>query len=53
MKKKNENYLVKRLIQVEVERKRLAQRVLTNIKEMNEKQNAWVKQRFERRKQEK
>jgi hypothetical protein len=53
MKKKNENSLVERLKRQEVERKKLAQRVLTNIKELNKKQNAWVQQRFQRRKEEK
>jgi Asp-tRNA(Asn)/Glu-tRNA(Gln) amidotransferase A subunit family amidase len=46
MKKKSESVLSARLKQKELERKKLAERVLANIKEMNEKQKAWVRQRF-------
>jgi hypothetical protein len=46
MKKKSESVLAERLKQKELERKKLAKRVLANIKTENEKQKTWVKQRF-------
>jgi len=53
MKKKSSNVLTERLKQQENERKKLAERVLANIKEMNEKQNAWVRQRLRQHEREK
>jgi hypothetical protein len=53
MKKKSSNVLSERLKQQETERKKVAERVLANIKEMNEKQKAWVRQRFRHHEREK
>jgi hypothetical protein len=53
MKKNNGSFLLDRIEQQENERKRLAERVLANIKEMNEKQKAWVRKRFRQHRGEK
>jgi len=53
MKKNNRSFLLDRIEQKENERKKLAERVIANIKEMNEKQKAWVRQRFRQHEREK
>jgi hypothetical protein len=46
MKKKSRSFLLERIEQQEKKRRKLAEHVLANIKEMNEKQKTRVKQHF-------
>jgi hypothetical protein len=46
MKNKSRKFLLERIEQQEKKRRKLAEHVLRNIKEMNEKQKTWVKQHF-------